>query len=32
LLRVPEEDRKREEYARFVTDLKLAKSALRKAG
>jgi probable DNA metabolism protein len=31
LLRVPEEDRKREEYALFVADLKLAKSGLRKA-
>lgn len=31
LLRVPEEDRKAEEYARFVDDLKLAREALRKA-
>lgn len=31
LLRVPEEDRKAEEYARFVADLKLAHRVLKKA-
>ncbi len=31
LLRVPEEDRKREEYARFVDDLRLARKTLKEA-